>query len=650
MKHTERDSGDHGGARRSDARSVVTTQVERSADASGPGRRRANKQRDSTDQNGDAASETPFPASRHDLTPDARLSSLLDFMADGVIFYDATGQPVQVNRGYHDLFGLDARPEVAALPLTDRIHLFAPRDKHGQPLSKEQWLPFRVLRGETLPDGAADEYMVRTLDGRELLIRGSGVPIRNAAGEIAGCVLLLRDVTEQRRQEYHTRDALDALLMMAETLVSERAEPSLSGAPGTATSGVSYRLAELTQTVLGSERVTIVPVGADGDVQPTVASAGPIEADESRQWEERYPQQGRRVLSDFLPPGVIARLQHGELVAVDRWQSPFNRWPNPGGWRSLLIVPMVLRHQLIGVVTLDFAMEAHTITDDARALAGGVARLAALVLDRERLLRAREEERAKALALQEANRRMDEFLGIATHELKTPVTSGSLTVQLAALRLNMLLSDPAADQDEYTRQLASLRELLTRAETSMDRLSRLVDDLLDVSRIRAGKLELRPERCDLADIVRESVAEQRQITPGRTIMLRLPGTGAVMVRADPDRTGQVLTNYLTNALKYSTADCSVRVRVSVRAGWARVAVRDEGPGLPRAEYRRIWDRFHRVPGIEVATGGEIGLGLGLHICKTIVEQQEGRVGVQRARGGGSIFWFSLPLAPAESVR
>jgi signal transduction histidine kinase len=121
----------------------------------------------------------------------------------------------------------------------------------------------------------------------------------------------------------------------------------------------------------------------------------------------------------------------------------------------------------------------------------------------------------------------------------------------------------------------------------------------------------------------------------------------VPVVADAQRIGQVVTNYLTNALKYSPADRPIEVGLEVDAQQARVWVRDEGPGLPPEDQKHIWDRFYQAEGVAVQSGSGVGLGLGLHISRTIIGQHYGQVGVQSAPGHGSTFWFTLPLAEAS---
>ena len=111
----------------------------------------------------------------------------------------------------------------------------------------------------------------------------------------------------------------------------------------------------------------------------------------------------------------------------------------------------------------------------------------------------------------------------------------------------------------------------------------------------------------------------------------------------------MIDNYLSNALKYSEADKPVLVRVEqAEPGQARVLVRDQGPGLPLAQQQTIWERFYRVPGVEVKSGSGIGLGLGLHISRTIIEQLGGHVGIESEPGQGSTFWFTLPLITHET--
>lgn len=138
--------------------------------------------------------------------------------------------------------------------------------------------------------------------------------------------------------------------------------------------------------------------------------------------------------------------------------------------------------------------------------------------------------------------------------------------------------------------------------------------------------------------------------PDRVINLEIDERLALPLNADADRIVQVISNYLTNALKYSEPERPIFVSVECQGKEAYLAVRDEGPGLPLDQQERIWGRFNRAPGIEVlsnAHSSQAGLGLGLYISRTIIEGQGGTVGVQSRPGKGSTFWFRLPLCSVE---
>lgn len=231
------------------------------------------------------------------------------------------------------------------------------------------------------------------------------------------------------------------------------------------------------------------------------------------------------------------------------------------------------------------------------------------------------------LRAQQSAEEMDDFLSIVSHELGNPLTAAKMSTELA-----MRHGD---DQDRNDH-------LLRQVDEALDRMNLLVTDLLDASRARTGKLAIEPKPMDLTAMTRDVVAQQRMVRPTRTITLADPGASVVVV-ADARRVEQVLANYLTNALKYSPEDRPVAVALAHADGVATVAVRDGGPGLTVAQRRRIWERGYRAPGVEVQSGTGVGLGLGLYIARSIIERQDGVVGVKSRPGKGSTFWFALPI-------
>lgn len=562
----------------------------------------------------------------------SQMMAVFESMADAVLVFDRDGRITQTNTADAEMLELTGRPDTTPRTLAARRQLFTLHDGDGRPIAPDQAPSARVLRGETLRGDRAEDVMFHTLDGHEIIVSVSGAPIRDSAGAVAGGVLIRRDVTRRRWLERRTREALGALMAMADALVSGAAGPDRGPLGSSAT---ARRMAELIRTVMGCQRVNIVVYHPVTGLMRAVGVAG-LSAEQERLWLASWPREGRS--SDYLPRDLIARLHAGETIFVDRTKPPFDRWPNPFGSRTVLVLPMRIGDEHLGDLSLDYGPMLYQPSAEELAMAGAVTRLAAQIVERERLARDRETARANALALAETTRRMDEFLSIAAHELKTPVTNSVLALTLAADTTRA-----ARERAGMSAQDVQTLAMLERAETHIERLSRLVVDLLDVSRIRAGKLELRVAQCDLAALAREAVEEQRQMAPGRAIRLRLPPAtrGPLIVAADSDRIRQVISNYLTNALKYSRESQPVSVSVRADGEWARVAVRDEGPGVPIAEQAHVWERFYRVQGTQVVSGVGVGLGLGLHISRTIIEQHEGTVGLRNAPGRGAIFWFAL---------
>jgi signal transduction histidine kinase/PAS domain-containing protein len=572
----------------------------------------------------------------------AQLETILEAITDEVLVYGPDGQVLYLNPAGRRLLGCEAPPAFLERPLEERAALLDMRDPQGQPLPREHWPMLRLLRGEVLTGSAAFDMWIRTLEGRDVLVNISGGPVRDPQGQSLGAVMLARDLTERWQWEQYIVEAFQALLAMAEVLVQGPAAPTATGeTTPTGDHMVAHRLLELIRQVFQCRRASLLLLEqATGQLRPMSVVGFP--PDQKQAWLSIASQVHLR---DCLPPAICARLEQGEVVLNDTTPVSTRGVPTIGG-PVTLIAPLQLQDTLIGILALDHEAGRHRYPAEDTALAQAVAKLAVLVIERERLLEERAQVQGRALALEEVNRRMDAFIALAAHELRNPLTALKGTLQLIIRReVRRLQQAPPAGApptDAEESQLTQFAGLVRQAE----RMERLITDLLDASRIRVGKLEIRPTPCDLARLVQEQVQEQQRLQPDRTIHLDVASEGPVSVLADADRIGQVVTNYLTNALKYSQADCPVTVVLQVEGKLARVRVRDQGPGIPVAEQARIWESFHRVPGIQAhsSTGGE--LGLGLHLSRTIIERHGGQVGVESVPGEGSTFWFTLPLLDA----
>ncbi|HSN28563.1 MAG TPA: PAS domain S-box protein [Kofleriaceae bacterium] len=233
-----------------------------------------------------------------------------------------------------------------------------------------------------------------------------------------------------------------------------------------------------------------------------------------------------------------------------------------------------------------------------------------------------EEERLRLAQAQEAVRLRDEFLSIASHELKTPLTV--LQLQLDTLR------------DRVKETDASLAEKIERTNRASDRLTQLVDTLLDVSRIATGKFELHPEPVDLSQVAKDVVDRMNMAASAASCEIRADVVPHVEGQWDRIRVEQVITNLLGNAIKYA-AGSTVDLRVYHEPGTAVIEVRDRGPGLPN-DNDALFGRFER--GASMRHYG--GLGLGLYIVRQIAEAHGGNVIAGNAPGGGARFSVRLP--------
>ena len=250
-------------------------------------------------------------------------------------------------------------------------------------------------------------------------------------------------------------------------------------------------------------------------------------------------------------------------------------------------------------------------------------------------------------ARKEVERQKDLFLGITGHELRTPLAALRGTLQLIERRLRRFINKANDLSPEMISFFEGMQKNLANGVRQVDIQTRLINDLLDVSRITAGTLKLSLHHSNLVPIIKETVEDLRLAAPDRQILLELPEDTPVNVLVDPNRISQVVTNYVTNAIRYSSPGKPIHIGLSVKENVAHVWVRDQGPGLSKEAQEKIWHCFHQVKEVPVQSGSEKGLGLGLFLCQTLIEQHHGEVDVESTPGKGSTFWFSLPLTNEE---
>jgi two-component system, sensor histidine kinase len=232
----------------------------------------------------------------------------------------------------------------------------------------------------------------------------------------------------------------------------------------------------------------------------------------------------------------------------------------------------------------------------------------------------------------ELDRQRSDFLTVAAHELRTPLTPLSMYLQNIQRRLQR---GDGVDP-----------ELMTKARRQVERMSRLVEDLLDISRLESHRLQLAKNPVDLCELMQQVVADFRVPAQHHQIGAHC-GTPKVMVLGDRERLEQVLINLVQNAVKYSPMGGQIVVRVDVQGAEARLSISDPGIGIPGEEQSRLFQRFFRAA--NATTRNYSGLGIGLFISNEIVQRHGGRFEVQSQVGAGSTFTFYLPLMEGTEV-
>lgn len=225
----------------------------------------------------------------------------------------------------------------------------------------------------------------------------------------------------------------------------------------------------------------------------------------------------------------------------------------------------------------------------------------------------------------ELERRKDEFIALASHELKTPLTSLKMYGELVMRFSKDTLNEKSA-------------RLLISMDKQIDKLAELVDDLLDVSRIQSGKLLYKKENFAIDKLLKETIENLQRVSKRHTLVLH--GRTGQVVRADRERIRQVITNLITNAVKYSPKADRINIALHKKHDEVMISVQDFGIGIPQNQKNKIFDRFFQVDRPMSQTYP--GLGLGLFITKEILDRHKGRIWVESKKKEGTTFYFTLP--------
>ena len=505
-------------------------------------------------------------------------------------------------------------------------------------LTPESAVLARRMTLRKIRHGGPTTYEVTLIakDGRRVPLEVSSRLIY-VSGQPVGVQGIARDITERQHTEQRLRFLADAGALLPASL---DVQGTLTSVARVAVSTVAdWSVVYLAVPHSGSEAAMDGIPGTEGETQTgsdhssdlaveriVVAHRDPAKEALVQEYEQRYPptQDQPAMLWRVLRTGqpVLVPEISDEALARAARDPDHLRLLQQLQVRSAIWVPLVARGRTLGVIGLFIAEVGRRYAKEDLVLAEEIARRAALAVDNARLY-------AEA---QEAIRARDEFLSVAAHELRTPVTviKGTADFLLRSRTRGRL------DEARLDRFLRAFRE-------SGDRLTELTEELLDVSRLQTGQFTLRLQPTDPGAFVQQVIDRYRDHFSTRHA-LKVDLTASRAVLMDPDRLEQVLANLLTNAVKYSPDGGRIDVSLRPEDGGTIISVADQGIGLPPGATERIFEPFGRAP--NAAERQIPGMGLGLHIARGIVERHGGRIWAESpGEGKGTTVNLWLPDAP-----
>lgn len=529
-----------------------------------------------------------------------RSSGIVSISADAIISIDEDQRITLFNEGAERIFGY-SRLEAIGAPLDILIpeHLRAIHRQHAERFAASQVVARRMVE-------RTGAILGLRKNGEEFPV-DAAISRLDAGGERI-LTVALRDVTEQKRIEREqgflaevgsvlvsTLDYEEMLRNLANLVVRDLADVCIVGT-------VEDRLRGLRLTVVHRD--------------PGKGSVA--DALQQLQLDLRRPHLGSSVfdtkrsllMTDVTPDHVEAIAQSDEHRRALRELDP----------KSLIAVPLLAHGRLVGALILVSTTQAHRYAHGDLSLAERVARRAALAVENAQLYR----------LAQQAIQARDDVLGIVAHDLRNPL--GNILMQATLLRRS------GAEPESRSRKLAE------RIERAATRMNRLIQDLLDVTRLEAGHLSVEHARVSAGQVVFDSAESQKALASSASLELQLDvAQDLPEVWADQERLLQVFENLIGNAVKFSDAGGDVTVGAAPRDGEVLFWVADTGAGIATEDLPRLFDRFWQA-----RKPGRRGAGLGLPIVKGIVEAHGGRIWVESTPGRGSTFFFTIPTCSRAS--
>lgn len=543
-----------------------------------------------------------------------RLHVTLSSISDAVIATDAAGAVTFMNDIARSLTGWQGDDAIGQdiddiLPLRD--------EETREPLSS----PVRRVLSDGQIVEIAEHALLVTRDGRLIPIDDSGAPIRDALGQIIGAVLVFRDITARRESRRQLEESLERTRDLYEISrqISGLRTPQ-----------------EILEPLLQSRylqdvsRASILVFDQPwGDTPPNNIElvANWTHAGDENRVGERYDFADYELadLYSSTDPVVVANVQTDPRLSnsIKELLADLNTY-------SMIFYPLIAAGQWYGILSLHWSQPYSAEQRITRHIRGLADQIAAAVYN-SRLLESEAEARRVA---EEANLLKLKFLAMVSHELRTPLTS------IQGFASTLLAEDINWDED-------SQRDFIRIISEESDKLTDLIEQLLDLSRLEAGMLAITPEPRQVHDVLQTALPQLSVLAANHRLTIDVPSR-LPPVLADEHRIGQVLSNLVSNAARYAPPDTVIRIAASRDDGTVRLEVSDQGPGIPPEDRLHVFEAFRQASN-RPGTKSEKGAGLGLAIARGLVEAHGGRIWIGDGPGGGTTVCFTLPTYREETI-
>jgi PAS domain S-box-containing protein len=556
-----------------------------------------------------------------------QLAVILQGIADGIVAELPEGRLAYANEAAAQVIGYPSVEAMLAVPSGDRLQRFVIMDEAGALLPASQ-LPGRLaLQGAEQPSRVVRYQEVST--GQEHWALVQARPVRDSHGQVVMSIAIMHDITAQKQAEVERARLLaGAQAARAEAEAAKRRATLLAEASRLLAMSLDY------PTTLSNVAQFVVPALADWcgvyllDDHEQIQLLAAAHEDAAKiplahELHRRYPP----ALSAPGGAGAVLRTGQAELIsdvsddllAAVAHDAEHLELLRTIGFVSFMMVPLTARGRTLAALAFVSSQPERRYGPEDVVFAEELAQRAAQAIDNAQLYR----------QAQQAVQLRDQFLSLAAHELKTPLTT--LMGQAQLFRRRVERDGHLSERDRQTLEVIN---------NQVARLSKMVLALLDSSRIEMGQLSLERAPIDICALVRRVVGEVQLTVDDRTIELH--GSEApIIVNGDDVRLEQVLQNLIQNALKYSVPPHPVIVTVLQQEDQVWIGVHDHGIGIPSAALPNLFQRFYRADNADESRIS--GMGIGLYVVKEIMTLHGGGVGVESTKGTGSIFTVWLPV-------